>query len=82
VKALLERLMPGGGRAFLAHIEPDGHPYDPEWQQAVGRFPDLSTVVVRSAAQAAAQLPAEFTDRVYALGRDQAFQGFWPLMPG
>ena len=81
VKALLERLMPGGGRAFLAHIEPDGHPYDPEWSQAVGRFPDLSTVVVRSAAQAAAQLPAEFTDRVYALGRDEAFQTFWPVMP-
>jgi hemoglobin-like flavoprotein/ferredoxin-NADP reductase len=78
LKALLERLPRTADRGFLVHIDPDGHPYDPEWQHAVGRHAGLSTMVVRTAAQAAAQLPAELTDSVHGLGRDNAFQAFWP----
>lgn len=78
LKALLERLARNAGRAYLVHVDPDGQPYDPEWQQVVGRHPELSTMVVRSAAQAAAQLPPELGERVHGLGRDEAFQAFWP----
>lgn len=81
IKALLERLPRGSGRAFLVHIDPEGAPYDPAWQQVVERHPDLSTMVVRTAAQAAANLPAEYAEQVYGLGRDTAFQGFWPVTP-
>jgi len=76
VKALLERVPTG--RVFLVHIEPDGVPYDPEWGPAVERCPELSIAVVRSAAQAQACLPAELAGRVLGLGRDDAFQAFWP----
>jgi hemoglobin-like flavoprotein/NAD(P)H-flavin reductase len=78
LKALLERRPHTAGRAFLIHIDPEGQPYDPDWPHVVGRHPELSTMVVRTAAQAAAQLPAEFAERVLGLGRDDAFQAFWP----
>jgi hemoglobin-like flavoprotein len=78
MKALLERLVPGGDRAYLVQIEPDGHPYDPDWPAVVNRFPELSTMVVRHAAQAIPQLPPEYAQQVQDLGRDDAFQEFWP----
>jgi hemoglobin-like flavoprotein/NAD(P)H-flavin reductase len=79
VKALLARLPRSADRVFAVHIEADGLPYDPEWQQTLDRCPGVSAVVVRSAAQAVAQLPAELADRVHKLERNDAFQAFWPL---
>jgi hemoglobin-like flavoprotein len=78
LKALLERLPRTADRAFLVHIDPDGQPYDPAWQQVLARHATLSTMVARTAAEAAAQLPAELASSVHGLGHDNAFQAFWP----